>query len=168
VLVALVLMYIGTGCGPATATSATGTTAPGTTSNELSDADAPPIDWDNPIGGVKVSLNVGIQDMPFVVQIPKDLSNLVGVLETISTKKVPEDFHQLALVFDDPTYGRIVVIEHHPSISAEEYPLYMQSMASYDGTDLMVGHAKIVKYDDGREALVESLPDETRSSVNCM
>jgi hypothetical protein len=180
-LVLAALLMLTAGCGQRGAEQ-DNPYAPGAATFVTTEADVgfdqPPIDWDNPLGGAKVA-NIGTSsvqladqqettvELPFQVQLPEKLGTPVAAYVADIDADLPLDFKKLELIYDSPEYGRLIVIEHHPSLPNEkEYAAYEQEMASISGTPLAHGSADIVELDNGIEALYETSGDDTSTSIN--
>jgi hypothetical protein len=170
-LVLIGLLAALTGCGQAPGTSserpASAHAAAGAPAN-AADFDVPAIDWDNPAHGEPVASLAAAQRMlPFVAQTPQGLGAPAALYLTPLRPGDTPDFLELEFIFNSGAYGRIVVIEHHPSLpSASEYFAYEDAMAALSGTPNTYGTAEIVQLAGGRRALLTATPDRTQSTIN--
>jgi hypothetical protein len=125
-----------------------------------------PINWDNPIDGIQVAyLASAAAGLPFSVKQPTSIGQPIKILVAQVPEEAPPDFLVLAMMYETAEFGNVWVLEHHPSLPPDEYLKYQQNMASLSGTPVMHGTAELVKTRSGANALVQTSPDGSWSSI---
>lgn len=118
--------------------------------------------WDNPIGGVVVTLEELPQvaeELPFAILTPIRLGVPDKIL--VSPPETEPEFRTLALLYDTEDYGRVVVIEHLPPVPVTEYDSAHEAwVAQANDPELVsIGSSEIVTIRGTRKALLTTSQD---------
>jgi len=110
----------------------------------------PQISYDNPGGGVSVaSISVAANVLP----VPLLVSDKLGAPVDIYTETY-SPYHGVTLVYDDPTYGRVVVQESQPDTTVDEWHAANKELVAETGQPNVHGSAEITTVQNGLEALI--------------
>ena len=94
----------------------------------------PDQDWDNPIlGTVAPSIAAATKQVSFNPLVPKGLGNPIRILVQAANPNVVQ--RSLAFLYDTAAYGRVVILEWLPQISASDYAASLQSLPARRAAD---------------------------------
>src|SRR4029450_1226018 len=115
------------------------------------------VNWDNPIGGVSVgSVEEASQSLTFDVLVPMSLGTPRDILVT----DFPASLESvIALLYDHPTLGQVVVEEHLPDVDPTTYVAGLEQLvANAEGPNVR-GTAQIVSVREGAPGLLTTSED---------
>ncbi|MEO8292072.1 MAG: hypothetical protein ABI635_02940 [Actinomycetota bacterium] len=125
---------------------------------------APPINWSNPIDGDEVaSLEAAQPSLGFTVYDPKGLGTRRSVF--VSPSGTEKELAVVALLYETPGYGLVVVKQHLPDVPIADYDKANQELMEMNGLPTVHGSFDLVAIREGQEALVTTSEDGTTSSI---
>jgi hypothetical protein len=129
----------------------------------------PPTDWDNPIDGQRVGSSTEARAfLAFDSYEPKGLGVAKAVFLTPigAAEKAADRMNRvIAYVYDDSSFGRVVVIEEILRTSPREYQDAVDALVANDGSPSQSGRAEKVSIRGGNTALLTTNAEGTRSSI---
>lgn len=117
------------------------------------------IDWDAPLPGAHaVTFATAAADVPFGLHLPKGLGQPQRVLEgpvfTPPRDQAPGPTRVVALIYDSPIYGRVVLTEGPPALPPRLWHTMVRTTVEQNGRADVRGTATARTIRGGSEALV--------------
>ena len=136
--------------------------APTPSDSHASGVDHPIFDYDKPFEGDRLnSYSEARATVSFTPLEPKNLGDPVSILVTSGERST----RALAFLFDDSTYGRVIVLERPLQVSLESYVAGISALPRENDKPGMTGTNEVVVIRGGAKALITTSEDSRRSDI---